>query len=85
MRKTTPGRCGRRRTVRRRPAIITAAWCGAAAVLATGAGCQQALFPENAPRTQFETYSILRQEYVPTEQPDVFGNPRPALRARLQR
>jgi hypothetical protein len=58
---------------------------GATGLLSATAGCQQALFPENAPRTQFETYSILRQEYVPTEQPDVFGNPRPALRARLQR
>ncbi|MBX3355797.1 MAG: hypothetical protein KF724_08870 [Phycisphaeraceae bacterium] len=46
-------------------------------------GCQKALFPENAPRTQFEAYEIMRQRYVPLEQPDVFGTPRPAVRARL--
>ena len=49
------------------------------------AGCQRALFPENAPRTQFETYDIMRQRRVPLEEPDVFGNPQPALRARLTR
>ncbi len=47
------------------------------------AGCQRSLFPESAPRTQFETYDRMRQRYVPTEEPDVFGNPQPALRARL--
>lgn len=46
-------------------------------------GCQKALFPENAPRTQFEAYEIMRQRYVPLEEPDVFGTPRPAIRARL--
>ena len=46
-------------------------------------GCQRALFPETAPRTQFETYDRMRQRYVPTEEPDVFGNPQPALRARI--
>jgi hypothetical protein len=25
----------------------------------------------------------MRQRYVPLEEPDVFGNPQPALRARL--
>jgi hypothetical protein len=25
----------------------------------------------------------MRQRYVPTEEPDVFGTPQPALRARL--
>jgi len=48
-----------------------------------GGGCQKALFPENAPRTQFEAYEIMRQRYVPLEEPDVFGTPRPAIRARL--
>jgi hypothetical protein len=49
------------------------------------AGCQRALFPKNAPRTQFETYDRMRQRYIPSEEPDVFGNPQPALRARLTR
>lgn len=48
-----------------------------------GAGCQKALFPENQPRTQFEAYEIMRQRYVPLQEPDVFGTPRPAVRARL--
>jgi hypothetical protein len=48
-------------------------------------GCQRALFPETSPRTQFETYDRMRQRYVPTEEADVFGNPQPALRARLTR
>jgi hypothetical protein len=48
-------------------------------------GCQRALFPESAPRTQFETYDLMRQRYVPAEETDVFGNPQPALRARLTR
>ncbi len=52
-------------------------------VAAGAAGCQKALFPENAPRTQFEAYDIMRQKYTPLEEPDVFGSPRPALRARL--
>lgn len=52
--------------------------------LALGAvGCQRALFPQDLPRTQFETYDKMRQRYVPLEEPDVFGTPQPALRARL--
>lgn len=48
-------------------------------------GCQRALFPENAPRTQFERHDRLRNRWVPLEETDDFGNPRPALRARLTR
>jgi len=47
------------------------------------AGCQRGLFPDNAPRTQFDTYDRMRNRYTPLEEPDVFGNPQPALRARL--
>lgn len=46
-------------------------------------GCQRKLFPKDSPRTQFETYDRMRQKFVPLEQPDVFGEPKPALRARL--
>jgi len=68
---------------------IAFAWRGIAAVAAIvvalvgGAGCQKSLFPPNQPRTQFEAYEIMRQRYVPLEEPDVFGTPRPAVRARL--
>jgi len=55
----------------------------AAVSLSTLGGCQRALFPKKAPRTQFETYDLMRQRYVPLEAPDVFGEPKPALRARL--
>ncbi|MDZ4753152.1 MAG: hypothetical protein SGJ11_01480 [Phycisphaerae bacterium] len=55
----------------------------AAAALASCSGCVKPLFPESAPRTQFETYDRMRSRYVPLEEPDVFGVPRPALRARL--
>ena len=46
-------------------------------------GCQRALFPGNTPRTQFEKYDRMRNRYAPTEIPDAFGNPQPALRSRL--
>lgn len=46
-------------------------------------GCQRVLFPKHAPRTQFETYDTMRNRHVPLTEPDVFGNPQPALRARL--
>jgi len=52
-------------------------------LLLAGTGCQKSLFPKQAPRTQFETYDLMRQRYVPLEAPDVFGEPKPALRARL--
>ena len=51
-----------------------------AAVLA---GCQRALFQKGETRTQFETNDRLRRGFVPLEEPDVFGNPQPALRERL--
>jgi hypothetical protein len=47
------------------------------------AGCQRVLFPSDLPRNQFETHDRMRQRYVPLEEPDVFGTPQPALRARL--
>ncbi len=46
-------------------------------------GCQRALFPSDLPRNQFETHDRMRQAYTPLEEPDVFGTPQPALRARL--
>jgi hypothetical protein len=46
-------------------------------------GCQKPLFPKDAPRTQYETYDRMRNKNAPLQEPDVFGNPQPALRARL--
>jgi len=43
------------------------------------------LFDKDAPRTQFETYDRMHGRVTPVEAPDVFGNPQPALRARLSR
>ena len=54
-----------------------------AVLLGMTVGCQRKLFVENDPRTQFEIHDRLRQKYVPIEEPDVFGQPQPALRARL--
>lgn len=45
--------------------------------------CAKPLFPENAPRTQFDNFEATRSGTPPAEEPDVFGRPQPALRARL--
>jgi len=63
-----------------------ALWAGLAlgvAAACLAGGCQKALFPQDAPRTQFERYDTLRGGATPAEEPDVFGRPQPALRARL--
>ena len=46
-------------------------------------GCEQALFPEGLPRTQFERYDRLRGRYVSPDQANKFGGSEPALRDRL--
>ncbi len=46
-------------------------------------GCQKVLFPESEPRNQFERSDNLRDRFTPVTEPDVFGTPKPALRARL--
>ena len=48
-------------------------------------GCQQALFPKGEPRTQFDKHDRMQGAYIPLQEPDVFGKPQPALRARLTR
>ncbi|MAB71744.1 MAG: hypothetical protein CMJ54_04490 [Planctomycetaceae bacterium] len=53
----------------------------AAVVMSTG--CQKLLFKPEDPRTQFEVHDRMRQRYIPIEEEDVFGEPQPALRARL--
>ena len=57
-------------------------------LLATGAGaflagCQKTLFPKDVNRTQFESHDRMRRGFTPLQEPDVFGNPQPALRLRL--
>ena len=46
-------------------------------------GCRRTLFPKNEHRTQFDAYNTMRFGPQITEQPDPFGLPEPALRARL--
>lgn len=64
--------------VRRGALIVAIAGTGTCVV-----GCQKPLFPEGTPRTPFELHDKMRDRYRPTEEPDVFGRPQPALRARL--
>ena len=52
-------------------------------VVAALGGCYKPLFPKDAPRTQFQVYDEMRGRAVPLEEPDIFGNPQPAVRARL--
>lgn len=82
------------RLVRRRTNNIKATRAPCAALIASSAliagaaaiaGCQKPLFPPNTPRTPFELHDKMRDRYRPTEEPDVFGKPQPALRARLGR
>lgn len=56
-------------------------FCGASGML----GCQKSPFVADTPRTQFELHDRLHNRYVPLEEPDEFGTPQPALRARLGR
>ena len=64
---------------------------GLFSVLAAGmlvllvAGCQRTLFKSSDNRTQFDTTDQMRQRHVPLVEADEFGNPQPALRARLGR
>ena len=62
-----------------RQVVVTTALAGIPGLV----GCQRALFPEAAPRTQFESHERVRNRYTPLVVPDVFGQPQPALRARL--
>ena len=55
----------------------------AAGALLIATGCTKPLFPESAPRTQFEKFDAMRTGAAPKDEPDVFGTPQPALRARL--
>ncbi len=67
-----------------RARVDRAASIAATAAVTLGLGaCAKPLFPENAPRTQFEKFDSMRSGAAPAEEPDVFGRPQPALRARL--
>jgi hypothetical protein len=67
--------------VHRAPRVAMALGVTGAAMVAIG--CAKPLFPENAPRTQFEKFDSMRSGAAPAEEPDIFGRPQPALRARL--
>ena len=58
-------------------------WVLAALMLPMVAGCQKVLFPQAEPRTQYQRADTLRDRFTPLQEPDAFGNPKPALRARL--
>jgi hypothetical protein len=62
--------------------LVVLAMCTAIAVVA-GSGCQRVLFPDNAPRTQFESHDRLRHRSAPLTEFDEFGREQPALRSRL--
>lgn len=64
-------------------ALRIASVCAAAVCGCVLAGCNKPLFPESAPRTQFEKFDTMRSGAAPKDEPDVFGTPQPALRARL--
>jgi hypothetical protein len=66
-------------------AAATAAWAriGAITCVCAGGGCNEALFPANAPRTQFEAYDRMRNQAAPETEMDALGRPQPALRQRL--
>ena len=56
---------------------------GVLTAVVASSGCQKMLFKKTDTRTQFETHDRLRQRYIPLEEQNVFGEPQPALRARL--
>lgn len=68
--------------VLRRAGLLAGLLAGAVA-MGLVSGCAKSLFPSDMPRNQFETHDRMRQAYTPLEEPDVFGTPQPALRARL--
>jgi hypothetical protein len=68
---------------RRGPALLPIGLL-ALALFAAG-GCQRALFPPDVPRTQFEQYDRVHHRYALPQEFDVFGNAKPALRARLSK
>ncbi|MBM4051804.1 MAG: hypothetical protein FJ270_03550 [Planctomycetes bacterium] len=55
----------------------------AVAILACIGGCQRVLFNPDEPYNQYDRYDRLRDGFSPTELPDEYGVPQPALRARL--
>lgn len=54
----------------------------AATALISG-GCQEPLFTEDQPRSQFDRFDAVRDRRAPQYYFDEFGNRRPNLRARL--
>jgi hypothetical protein len=55
----------------------------AAALLAFGIGCERPLFVPDEPRTQFDSYDLIRNQYADEYVMDAYGRRKPNLRARL--
>jgi len=53
-------------------------------VMLIAAGCTQSPLSSDLPRTPYGRYQDLRGGEPPQNEPDTFGNMRPALRARLE-
>ncbi|MFU8829785.1 MAG: hypothetical protein ACNA8P_10185 [Phycisphaerales bacterium] len=56
---------------------------GACSAMGAFGGCQKALFPQDAPRTQFDRYDRSRDAFAPPYIEDEFGRQRPNLQGRL--
>lgn len=56
------------------------------AALAMGwiVGCEKALFPPNAPRSQYERFQYQREGFTPEQQETLFGEKEIDLRSRLK-
>ena len=54
-----------------------------AALLALCAGCEKQLFVTDEPRTQFDSYDLIRNQYADQYVTDAYGRRKPNLRARL--
>lgn len=59
---------------------IALALLGAAVVIA---GCSAAPFSKKDPRTQYDRYDAVRNQYAPPYIEDEFGRQKPNLRGRL--
>lgn len=62
--------------------VASCAMVGCVLMLGLGA-CSKPLFPAGQPRTQYDRYDLVRNQYAPQYVTDEFGRQRPNLRARL--
>lgn len=55
----------------------------ATALLTLSVGCERPLFVPDEPRTQFDSYDLIRNQYADEYVMDAYGRRKPNLRARL--